>query len=691
MEGRAHGTSARSLRSHLLTVATSVNEPPGEHRTHNADALASSIAALMTVVLTLTAFSQSQTFGSTGSLNTGRNGHRAILLNTGMVLFAGGYDVNENALASSELYDPTTGIFLPSGNLNTPRRNFGITLLENGTVLLTGGYDSNFNALASAEIYDPATGAFTLTGSLGTARADPTATRLLDGTVLIAGGFDSAGNSISSAEIYNPSTGAFVPTGSLNNARGFATATCLLDGRVLVAGGWAAGSALPSAEIYYNATGVFSPTGSMHVARVRNTATLLNGGKVLIVGGEDSASTIQSTAELYDPTSGSFTPTGSLNTARGDHAATLLTNGTVLVEGGFACDPTNCLLTDVDMSASAEIYDPATGTFSNTSSLATARQVQTSTLLTNGKVLVAGGWSDTNPGLTSAEIYAPENLTPANLSSISVSPPAPILTSGGGQPLFAIGTFVDQSTETLASVIWNSSDHAVATVSNTSGSNSSLSNDSNLSGVVFGTGPGTATVSACAGLVCGSTTVNVSGPGQGFALSASPASRTVSAGDTAVFSLALTPEAGFSAPVALSCNGNPPGTQCSITPSVLSPGDTTATATISTTGLPNAPYPAGTYMEPPYLGHKLRPILPITALAAIAVFPICMEIFQFEKRRNNAIKALLAVLLGSQLIACGTDPARKELTATPQGSYVITITGRAGTMSHTAKFALIVR
>lgn len=145
----------------------------------------------------------------------------------------------------------------------------------------------------------------------------------------------------------------------------------------------------------------------MNVHRVRHTATLLNSGKVLIAGGEDSSGRILSTAELYAPTTAVFVLTGALNTGRGDHAATLLTNGTVLVKGGFACNPGNCQASEVDMTSSAEIYDPGTGVFSVTGNLATARQVHTTTLLTNGAVLVAGGWNDSNSGLTSAEIYQP--------------------------------------------------------------------------------------------------------------------------------------------------------------------------------------------------------------------------------------------------------------------------------------------
>src|SRR2546421_55466 len=79
---------------------------------------------------------------------------------------------------------------------------------------------------------------------------------------------------------------------------------------------------------------------------------------------------------------GTWSATGSLATPRDGHTATLLSNGKVLVAGGG---------TSTSFLASAELYDPVTGTWSATGSMATPRFRQTATLLSNGKVLVAGG------------------------------------------------------------------------------------------------------------------------------------------------------------------------------------------------------------------------------------------------------------------------------------------------------------
>ncbi len=119
--------------------------------------------------------------------------------------------------------------------------------------------------------------------------------------------------------------------------------------------------------------------GSLAITREAHTSTLLISGKVLVVGGYNGS--FLSSAELYDPATGTWSSTGSLTTGRSTHTATLLPSGKVLVAGG----------NDSHASSSAELYDPATGTWSATGSLTAARHSHTATLLASGKVLVVGG------------------------------------------------------------------------------------------------------------------------------------------------------------------------------------------------------------------------------------------------------------------------------------------------------------
>jgi len=148
----------------------------------------------------------------------------------------------------------------------------------------------------------------------------------------------------------------------------------------------------------------FSATGSLATARQDHTATLLPNGKVLITGGYNITSGYLASAELYDPSSGTFSATDSLGSARRHHTATLLPNGKVLIAGGYNSTSPYYL-------TSAELYNPSSGTFSATGSLGTARYRHTATLLPNGKVLIAGGYNITSGSLASAELYDPTSGT----------------------------------------------------------------------------------------------------------------------------------------------------------------------------------------------------------------------------------------------------------------------------------------
>ncbi len=269
------------------------------------------------------------------------------------------------------------------------------------------------------------------TGAMASARMWHTATLLPDGRVLVAGGM--AGGTPEpgindSAELYDPRTGTFGPTGQMVTARERHTATLLLDGRVLLAGGSTPGSegVVATAELYDPRTGTFGPTGSMTTARENHTATLLPDGRVLVTGGygaEIYYAAPLASAEIYDPKTGTFAPTGSMTTARGHHTASLLPDGRVLVVGGSPggyLEATGYVWLALD---SAELYDPMTGSFAPTGSMTTARYAHAATLLRDGRVLIAGGFEESTHGLVAAELYDPTTGT--------FSPTGPMTTGRG--------------------------------------------------------------------------------------------------------------------------------------------------------------------------------------------------------------------------------------------------------------------
>ncbi len=246
-------------------------------------------------------------------------------------------------------------------------------------------------------------------------RWEATATLLPNGNVLIAGGQGGTGFAVAplaSVDLYDPTTNSFAPAGAtptMNQPRWGATATLLNNGQVLIAGGQNSTAGvldtgiLNNVELYDPATNTFAPGASlptMNTARTGATAVLLFNGKVLIAGGEGPSpippfSNVVSlnSVELYDPATNSFAPANSLPTMtalRDGCTGTLLSNGKVLIAGGVE----RFVLLVPTISNTGDLYDPVTNSFAPAASLPTmnaTRAFATATLLPGGEVLIAGG------------------------------------------------------------------------------------------------------------------------------------------------------------------------------------------------------------------------------------------------------------------------------------------------------------
>ncbi len=302
------------------------------------------------------------------------------------------------------------GQWRAAANMSERREYAGGVGLNDGRILAVSGHPLEGKSLASAELYAPASGQWSNTGSLRQPRNSGNgATLLHDGRVLIAGGHNIT-EPIRGAELFDPETGTWSDAGSLSVARD-GVAIVLTDGRVLVAGGidWSidAGTAYGVAEFYDPHTTTWTTTGSLQTARYAHRAVLLDNGRVLVVGGYKKGDELLASAELYDPKTGSWQSTGDIPSPRVAFGLVKLRDGRVLVAGGF----TGPSWTKRTYVASAALYDAKTGQWSETQPMKYQRAGCSTTLLSDGRVLVAGGWAANGLELASAELFDPTAQT----------------------------------------------------------------------------------------------------------------------------------------------------------------------------------------------------------------------------------------------------------------------------------------
>jgi galactose oxidase-like protein len=219
---------------------------------------------------------------------------------------------------------------------------------------------------------------------------------LNDGRVLVVGS-----RSPGSSQMWSPATQRWTPVSSAPiTFFPFTYVPIVLnDGRVLVTGWCQAGCVgRANAEIYNPVTNTWViPLSQMAVSRYQHAVSKLADGRILITGGCNALACASATtaAEIFDPRLVRFTTVAPMLMARADHTSTLLSNGKVLVTGGGYPGTEN------------ESYDPATNRWSVNAPMNASRLVHTATLLANGKVLVTGGIGDYGVPLRDAEVFNP--------------------------------------------------------------------------------------------------------------------------------------------------------------------------------------------------------------------------------------------------------------------------------------------
>jgi DNA-binding CsgD family transcriptional regulator len=291
------------------------------------------------------------------------------------------------------------GTWEAAASMVDPRWDASATLVDDGSVIVMGGLDTDtgIGCLRSVERYDPASNRWKDEAFMPDGRCSHSATLLDDGRILVAGGYFERPEDYrdplpvtAAASIYDPETDGWTEVDPMSTARRNHRATLLDNGRVLVVGGLTTeGDPIATAEIFNPAQGGWSSTGSMSDPRPGMVFAELADGRVLVAGGQGGqrGTTALATAEVYDPASGTWDPVDDMRDARADASAMLLGNGKVLVFGGIIGNG----LEEDDVTASAELFDASTEEWSATGSRSVASYHALAARLDNGDVLAVGG------------------------------------------------------------------------------------------------------------------------------------------------------------------------------------------------------------------------------------------------------------------------------------------------------------
>lgn len=372
--------------------------------------------------------------GTVGQLNIPRGAHAAAVLPDGRVLIAGGFNGPEGdpgaLLASTEIYDPTTGVAVVSAPLQEPNAHQQATVLDDGSVLLSGGERDALTMNGHFFIYDPEDGGFR--GEVPAAaspRIHHAAARIPGGALLVGGGtlVDTTLTPLTSdAQTSTLNPGNVSVTSASPMPRAYGTATALdpfgSDGRVFLSGGLDATPAVVPSQVFDSASGDTSTiTGVLYKDRFNHAAVLTGNGTVLLIGGREAPQGVRlANIEEFDPGDNSFTNKPTLSIARERHRSVALADGSVVTIGGIGIGTGGCDAGTVDDAlGTVEVFTASGSTITsclerNAAQNEIGRVGHSATLLPDGTVLVAGGWTKVDPsgmGIQPSdllEIYVPQ-------------------------------------------------------------------------------------------------------------------------------------------------------------------------------------------------------------------------------------------------------------------------------------------
>jgi N-acetylneuraminic acid mutarotase len=336
-------------------------------------------------------------------MRTARSYHSATLLQDGRVLVAGGYSgpLASVGLNTTEIYDPVTNSWTDAAPMLIAHASQAAARLADGRVLIAAGRSSAGDT-TEAELYSPATNSWSRAGNLAVARTGATAIVLSTGKVLVMGGFGPAGVN-PPAELYDPTTNSWSQLPN-TTAHFVGLAVSLGNGKLLVLGDGSNWNDLFVAE-YDPIANTWSPVDRPPVSL--GGAVLLGSGKVLFFGNPMPGGDTR-ISELYDPVVHRWSAAAPMQPNGVFGHAVALPDGRALVAGApGSLGSLGC--GSLPQCPNAEVYDPTHDSWTATPEMAISpSEVATLTLLSTGKVIIAGGAVPPNPDSTdTAEIFDP--------------------------------------------------------------------------------------------------------------------------------------------------------------------------------------------------------------------------------------------------------------------------------------------
>jgi hypothetical protein len=363
-------------------------------------------------------------WAGTEPMKVQRIGHTATLLAGGKVLVVGGAKAeNDAAVASAEIYDVAGTSWSTVASMNDARVHHTATKLADGKVLVVGGSKKHggLPALSTAEIYDPVANTWTkTTGALPTERSWHSAIALSDGSVLVAGGsraVDGDPLDLSLPPVtFDPATKTFKAMTAYGvNVPTAAAAVALAGDEAIFFGGLAVapGCVKPcipefSTDViaYEGSPKKFPKVGSLRRKRAFGfdeplVAASGFGTGVLVVGGGDDS------GEVWNKDAGTWVATSGGELGDPWSAPTMVTTpvGDAIAIGGFVASP-GFPFTPVKLFPTTLLRHHAIGRWADGTPPTQRRWSHTSTVLDDGRILIAGG-QNKDAVLPTAEIWHP--------------------------------------------------------------------------------------------------------------------------------------------------------------------------------------------------------------------------------------------------------------------------------------------